>query len=217
MRIPIPLRCKNGHSYVATIDLSQTSIEASCPTCGDETTAYLSSGLTVGFRILQRSKSEINESQEYSVSIIFSAMAFECELSRLFGKWKNLAQAPGETLWTPEQLEEMLREFGSIKSRIEKVTQTIHPGGMVEFLRSSENLAKHIQENFSTEDVSVETIGTDIEKKLFWPRNRVLHHAIPHGKQDAVKCWRLAALGLFILAEMDSKRASGSIRSSSPG
>ena len=45
---------------------------------------------TVGYKILAKSEYELSARRDFSMSIVFAAMSFECELSRLFGKWTSI-------------------------------------------------------------------------------------------------------------------------------
>ena len=55
--------------------------------------------------------------------------------------------------------------------------------------------------------LSVENLAKDIQKTLFWPRNRVLHLAdATFTYDDAKRGFNIAVLGLRIFDQMDKNR-----------
>lgn len=208
MLVPYPLRCSGcNRSVLVEVELGKTSAEWACGVCGSSNSTYLHSGLPIGFQILARSRYEENERQDYSLSIVLSAMAVDCELSRLFAKWKRLTTGKNEQELGAEEIEKMLRHAGGINKKMREVSQLMHPPRIVDFIISSQNLRDYVLQNFSGDEVRIESIVDDIDQQLFWPRNRILHNAaIDYGPTDARRCLRLATLVLFILWEMDAAK-----------
>ena len=186
------------------INLYDTSFEREC-NCGDIYSGFFGSDVTVGYKILFRSRYELIEREDYSLSIVFSAAAFECELSHLHFKWNNIAALETGIQVSDNQLEELLRRYGSIDVRIEEVSKLIYPLGFKEFVKSSIELSQTVINGFPS--LRLDELTTDFQQKLFWPRNRVLHLAdTSFKKDDATRCFNIATLGLKILEELDRKK-----------
>jgi hypothetical protein len=55
--------------------------------------------------------------------------------------------------------------------------------------------------------LSADSLIKDFEENLFWPRNSILHVAYDgYTRNDAIKSYNLAQLGLLILDTMDKNR-----------
>ena len=89
MKIPLKLKCTKCDTQARVrIHLNATSFDWKCPNCGLDHPSFFATNVTMGYLILERSRDEYFE-RDYSMSIVMAAMAFECELSRLFGKWRK--------------------------------------------------------------------------------------------------------------------------------
>jgi hypothetical protein len=139
------------------------------------------------------------------MAVVFAAMAFESELSQLFGKWKEIECIMPGTTFHREECESELRNFVSIDRKIEGVSQFLVGSGIDDFVRSRPELEGQISRNFKS--VRVGSLAADFQKQLFWPRNSVLHWGgARYSYEDAARCFTFAELGLQILREMDRHR-----------
>jgi len=164
---------------------------------------------TKGWRILERSKEYYLDLADYSTSIIFSAMAFEAELARLYFKWRDIDVMRTETRRpSEEELEDEYRRLGStIADRIERVALLLDHRGIDEFARGSD-LTDRIDEGYPS--LNVGSLSADFQSSLFWPRNRILHAGYTgYGPEDAVRAHNIASLGLALLKRMDLARRGG--------
>jgi hypothetical protein len=93
---------------------------------------------TLGWRVLEKAKSEYLAAGDYSTSIIFAAMAVETELARMFFKWRKVdfiteMTAGLRPLGRPlsdEELDEEYRGLGRrIAERIDQVARLLDPQG----------------------------------------------------------------------------------------
>ncbi len=151
------------------------------------------------------SRYELIETEDYPLSIVFSAAAFECELSRLHFKWSDITALQSGKQVSDGELEELLRKHRSIDVKIEEVSKLMDPLGFQEFVKSSTDLRQIVTEGFPS--LHLNSLTSDFQQKLFWPRNRVLHLAdISFKKADGVRCFNIATLGLRILEELDKER-----------
>jgi hypothetical protein len=155
--------------------------------------------------LLVRGEYELNEENDYSMAIVLSATALECELSFLFRKWNWIERfARGEQL-RDEQIEKMLQLHRTIKEKIKQVCLLLDPWGVDKFVASDDELRDAVENRFPS--LHIGTLAQDIQKTVFWPRNRILHGGFSaFGRDDAAKCYSIADLGLRILRKMDESR-----------
>lgn len=161
--------------------------------------------ITVGVLLLEKSRYELLQEKDFSMAVAFAAMAFESELSRLFLKWKEIEGLTTGAELDREECERKLRDFKTIGRKIEEVSQLLVNLGIDDFVRSKTHLHDQISTGFNS--IRVGTLAADIQRHLFWPRNKVLHWGdAKNSYEDAARCFSIANLGLIILREMDSDR-----------
>ncbi|MFQ5662386.1 MAG: hypothetical protein ACE5HL_00955 [Terriglobia bacterium] len=208
MKIPYRLPCQNcSATDPVELHLDDDSPKWVCH-CGHTNFGFFELDFTVGYKILARSEYEHNSRKDYSMSIIFSAMAFECELSRLFRKWTDIASLrAGSGPISDAEIEAMLRRHKNVKEKIEEVGKLLDRRGIDEFASSSEELREVIVSRFPS--LHLGSLAEDFQKTLFWPRNRILHAGYTkYREEDSARCYSIAQLGLGVLREMDhAKRA----------
>ena len=205
MKIPLSVPCDScKKEELIFINLSDSSFERKC-SCGDAYSGFFGNDVTVGYKILFRSRYELIETEDYPLSIVFSAAAFECELSRLHFKWSDIAASQTGKQVSDGELEELLRKYRSVDVKIEEVCKLMDPLGFQEFVKSSTELRQTVTEGFPS--LHLNSLTSDFQQKLFWPRNRVLHLAdTSFKKADGVQCFNIATLGLRILEELDKNK-----------
>ncbi len=207
MKIPLRLPCQNcGATDPVDIHLDDDSPDWVCQCCGKENSGFFELEFTIGYKILARSEWEHNARKDYSMSIILSAMAFECELSRLFNKWTHISALTSEQdRVNDEEIETMLRKYASIRERIEAVGKLLDPRGLDDFVRSSARLRETIESGFPS--LHIGSLAQDFQRTLFWPRNRILHTGYTgYTQEDSARCHSIARLALGILHDMDLAR-----------
>lgn len=209
MKIPLRVPCtKCKKEDWVFINLDETSFERKCE-CGDIYSGIFGNDVTIGYKILWRSQFELNKRKDFSLSIVFSATAFECELSRLHFKWSEVNALEKCNQISDQELEELLRKYRSIDVKIEEVCKLMDPRGFKQFVIDSPDLNEIVQKGFPS--LRLSELTKDFQQKLFWPRNRVLHLAdTSFTKDDAARCFQIAALGLRILEELDTNRRNAS-------
>ena len=205
MKIPYGASCAEcGSPAVVNVSLSDNQFIWKCK-CGWSNDVHVGAEFSIGWRLLTRSEYEIEENEDYSMAIVLAAMAFDCELSQLFFKWKSIAADATGKPADGQALEDELRSLGNVELRIKNIAILLDPRGFGGFLRSMPNINSYVHEHFP--HVHVDTAEKDFQEELFWPRNRILHQGFTHyTKEDAKRCWQMASLGLMVLFEMDAAR-----------
>lgn len=189
------------------VHLNDLSADFTCAKCGRTSYGIPGLDVTVGVLILARSWHELEIEKDYDMSIVLAATALECELSRLYCKWKEV-----EALGVPfdvEVCEEELRRMVRVTDKITNISTFLCVGGIEAFVESSDKWKKAIDEGFPS--LHRGSLATDFQRAIFWPRNKVLHQGnAKHSRDDAAKCYSIAWLGIHILKEMDKCKFSAS-------
>lgn len=206
MRFYLSIACQSCRAMrQVPLHLNEDSFDWTCEACGNTNYGFFGLEFTIGYRILLRSEHEFRVVQDYSMSIALSATAFECELSRLFRKWTQIAALREGGLPEDSAIDEMLRKHRTIRDKIEEVGRLLDSRGIDEFARSSTALRNAIENDFPS--LHLGSLAEDFQKTLFWPRNRILHTGhTKYEEADAVRCYNIARFGLHLLREMDIAR-----------
>ena len=150
------------------------------------------------------------------MSIVFAAMAFECQLAYLFGKWTKIESGlfSGAEV-KDEEIEEQLRKLGRIDKRIEAVCQLMSPLGLDAFVTHTLDLKDAIDSRFPS--LNRGSLAQDFQQTVFWPRNRILHFGYTGYQQpDAARCYSIASIGLQIFSTMDKAKLSAVFPTAQP-
>ncbi len=205
MKIPLKLKCTKCETQARVrIHLNATSFDWKCPNCGLDHPSFFETNVTMGYLILERSRDEYFE-QDYSMSIVLAAMAFECELSRLFGKWRKIDTEMTGSTFDQKNCEQELRDLRTINQRIDAVSALLVSKTMDEYVETTQQFREVIEQRFSS--LNIGSLPKDFQEALFWPRNNVLHWGdTSHTEQDAARCFTIAQMGLSILTSMNRER-----------
>ena len=199
-----------------------------CPKCGERLTVetkadepfpnpqcecgafiwLVQSDMRVSRRALCRAEVELL-SGDFSLAIILSAMAVECELAFLYSKWKMLDAnlIPSEV--TPSHTESWENEFrkllGGVGGKLDAVTQLMTSETFDSFLARRNELATALQKAYPNKGAT--SPRTFFVLHLFRKRNKILHSGQVHfGKPEAEASVRLAMSLLQIIGEIDKER-----------
>lgn len=206
MKFVLALPCQTcGRKDPVTVPLMAAWWEWTCANCGNENSILSSEKWTLGWRILEKAKTEHLISGDYSTSIVFSAMALEAELGRLYVKWRRIDTMHSGRMSLDEEFDEEYWKLGrTIAEKINRVAELLDPRGLDEFARESE-LAERIEVGFST--LTIGSLASDIQRSVFWPRNRILHASyMDSTEEDAKRVHNVASIGLDLLKRMDLAR-----------
>ena len=205
MKIPIHTTPCNkcGKKNIIWINLSDSKFNNNCK-CGEIEHAYLSSSITTGYKILLRSYHEREVNQDYSLSIVFSATAVDCELRRLHHKWKSINQVDKNEDVTSETLDKIFRSYGSVVTKIQKTAQLMYPKGFESFSKDNKDIRKLVH-NFPS--LNPNSLAKDIQENLFWPRNSILHSGSDNYRdKNAIKAYKISTFVLLILKALDEEQ-----------
>lgn len=208
MKVPLQLECQKCQAPATVkIHLDATSFDCQCSNCGEYHPSFFGTDATIGYLLLERSRYKLVREEDFSMAIVMAAMAFECELARLFGKWKQIDAEKAGGTFDREQCEKELRDLKTIERKIDAVSKLLVGKGMDDFASSCPDLLQEIDKGFTS--VRVGSLPQDFQTELFWPRNKVLHWGdTKHSRDDAARSYSIAKLGLSILHRMDNERRS---------
>jgi hypothetical protein len=206
MNIPLQFNCAScGELNTHRIHLDQSSFDWTCKKCGHLHPSFLGLDFTIGPKLLQRSLFELKVEKDYSMSIVFSATALDSELSRLFFKWKSIANGLAGLTFDEEACKKKLLKFHNFINKMTGVTEMLHPGGGIEaFVGASAEFTDALKLFPSLNHGS---LAADFHKTVFKPRNKILHQGVARFTEtDANKVCSIADLGLRILLAMDVEK-----------
>jgi hypothetical protein len=213
MKISLPLPCQtcSAHEPVL-VSLEGPWWEWECAKCGASNAILSSVNWTKGDRILERA-TQYRQQGDYSTSIVFSAMALEAEVARLYFKWRRIehrwTEAPANPFTfrqlTDEELEDEYRSLGrTIAEKLERVARTLDGRGLDRFASES-TFEPSIREGFPS--LTIGNLAADIQKAVFWRRNRVVHTGFTgHTDDDARSAQSVADVTIALLQAMDLQR-----------
>lgn len=206
MKIPLELpdcyRCRK--SNIVWIRLHDTSFEFRC-SCSEDLSGPLDQDITVGYRGLFRSRHELMQNDDHLLSMVFSAASVEWELVRLYKKWLQIDTLKVGQEISIEAIEALLKKNSKIYDKIKKTGSLLYPQGFEKFVCDSSELKNIVEQGFPS--LSLDSLIKDFEENLFWPRNSILHSAYDgYTRNDAIKSYNIAQLGLLILNTMDKNR-----------
>jgi hypothetical protein len=185
------------------VHLNAHRLEWKCDQCGHNNSGLFDS--TTGLNVLSRSFHELKIVEDYSMCIVLAAMAFEAQLSWLHRKWRGIEASLADNPVDDAALEEELREHRTIAEKIEAICVHVQPLGLDGFVDSTGDLRESLNRFPSLQG---DRLSTQFQKKLFWPRNRILHAGYAdYSQQDAERCYTIAQFGLSVLHSLDRDRA----------
>jgi hypothetical protein len=210
MKFILPVKCSQGHEFKLPVYDDEDFPVANCPHC--EAPGYVVEQLTMsrgGDRLLHRSKAEM-DAGDFTLSIICSAVAVECFLTRAFLKWKGVENIP-KAGHLPTEAEESVweKEFprsGGFPRPADFVSKALVGMSFDDFVAKSP-AAQKIMNGFPA------AIGTStrdyFQATLFEKRNRIMHWGhLNYGKADAQLCHQISLAATGILKIMDHERYS---------
>lgn len=211
MKIPIKYPCNNcGESYWFWVNINDTFFEYPCE-CNHLRKGSLPGSMSC--KIWLRSMYELYESKDYSLSIIFSALAVECETRQLRKKFNLREQVARGDITTFDDLDRAVESLDSIFSRhenvlckLQKAGSVWHSSGFDDFVENHDSLLTLVKEEFSEIDLS--NISEELCKKIFYPRNDVVHGAkFDFDEERAEEVYRYAMLALYVMSELEKCKA----------
>ena len=161
----------------------------------------------MGTRILSRALAELTNA-DFTLAIVLSAMAVECELARLFMKWNDidLRYTRDPTPADQEKWEKQWRKWTMVGVRLDKVATLLTGDNFDSFLSRKPRLLNPIYTEYPT-FTGVQLTKDIFIKEFFHKRNRIVHLGEIDFKQpDGKLCITLAITLFQVLKEMDDQR-----------
>ncbi len=206
MKIPLLLPCECGLTQTIHIDADESSFDWTCDRCKENHSCFFDNEFTKSDKILRRAGAECKQ-EEFAISIILSALAFECELSRLFMKWKDIEALRRNEHFDAEAAGEELRNLRSIKKKISFISTYLDPTGIDDVVRQTPAIEKHLK---AVPTLKVGELIDGLEKVIFYPRNEIMHLGRTNQtKTQAMQALNASQIGLWICQELDHRKRSG--------
>jgi hypothetical protein len=146
---------------------------------------------------------------DWSLAIVFAAMAVESELVYLFMKWNEIdliATRPATDVDREAWGAQWRDKIRTVKDRLNKVSNLLTGEPFDSFVSHDANLLQILHSRCPASQ-NAASPRDFFETELFRKRNRILHFGqIDFGRSDAEMSLTLGATILDILAEMDANR-----------
>ncbi|HEV2232779.1 MAG TPA: hypothetical protein VGV68_05165 [Terriglobia bacterium] len=207
MKSSVTIPCDCGRQLTLESSGTQPFISPVCPNCHTTIFVIEPRGNPISIRILNRAWAEL-ENKDFTLVIVFSAMAVECELAYLFFKWKELelsaTRTPAEA--DKNEWEKQWRDCLSVTARLDEVSKLLTEEAFGSFLSHNGALLKPLHNKFPNSR-NPASLKDFLQKEFFDKRNKIVHRGqINFQQADAEQCFSLAATLRQILSEMDSQR-----------
>jgi hypothetical protein len=207
MKSTFPFTCSCGYQGNVETTGTQDPKDFQCPSCGAPFWFVPPLGNVVGTRIWGRASAELQNS-DFTLAIVLSAIAVECELARLYFKWRHVDVLDTRT---PTQADrdawsEQWNKWTRIAVRFNKASELMVGKKFDSFLLLNPGPIKKLEAKYP--DVIAGASPKEFfVSGLFHKRNRVVHDGeIDFGQDVAEKCVTLAATLFEILDAMDKER-----------
>jgi len=205
MNFSMSIRCPCGTALVLEGGAVGLFPDTSCAACN--AVIWFSEDGLVRTRTLVKAWKEL-QSEDFILGIVFSAVAVECELGRVFTKWKNIDS--GLTTKCPgvSNRNEWIGALSTcgILQRLDRVSDFLTGQSFDAFLAGQSGLAQSMHERHP-KSVAVKSLRAFFHQNLFRKRDQIIHCGrIELASGDAEEAFK-SALTLFqIISEMDFTR-----------
>jgi hypothetical protein len=207
MKYAFPVPCQQcGENFLVNVNGEDVPDYAHCPAC--ETSIYLIAplGNVVGMAILGRASSEFTGA-DWTLTIVLSAMAVECQLAWLFTKWNRITLSLQHKPTDAEEAawEDEWRDIRAIAKRVEKISNLLTQKSFDEFIAENHSLVKSLNAKYTNAATSHKEFFI---QELFHRRNRIVHAGkIGSQKYEAEIALTVAMTMWQILDAMDKTRS----------
>ena len=202
----MPIRCQCGKAIV----LETTSImlfpDTHCPACN--AAIWLADDGLVRTGVLNKGWTEL-KSGNFTLAIILSATGIECELGRVFMKWKNIEEMllrPRPARRDQNSWTRAIRSCATMR-KLDRVCHFLTCENFDSFIAHNSELAQSVTERHP-ESITFGSRRAFFDQHLFWNADRIVNTGkTDFGSTETEECFK-SALTLFqIISEMDfSKR-----------
>ena len=217
MKFAVPVKCGCGCEFSVPSYAEESLQSAKCPGC--QMIGILCQPLSISVvadKLLYRSKTEI-DGEDYTLSIICSAIAVECALTQVFLKWKgidslkltgHLATDSERNLWEKEYRK--ATERGGFMKSANFVSEFLCGKKFDDFVANFENQSrKSTVAHTGPTIASSRPAASYIQDELFRRRNRIMHWGdVGYQQPDARLCLNAASGFIGTLKTMDREKTS---------
>lgn len=213
MKIPLKYKCSECDEITYIwIDAGERRFEFICSNneCDERNQRTLGPNIQVGTLVLMRSFYELSIRKDYNLAIVAAASAVDCELSRLYRKWRNIDgidawDGRGKDPFAEELLAAELRKKCGILDKLKMTMKILNPIGFDQYVKQDIKLWTQINKGFKSLDAN--KLSRSICRNLFYARNNILHDGkTTFSYEKAKRCYNIARLVLFIFSEIEKSR-----------
>jgi hypothetical protein len=208
MKYSFPVTCSCGEIFPVPVTGSKFPRSAQCPKCESSIWLIAPLGNLVAMAILSRAATELLKNGDWTLAIVLSAMAIECDLAFLFMKWKrmDLGLIRNPTDADHEGWEDEWRDIRGIAAQLEAVSVLLTGQSFDAFACQNPARLIIIRAKYPTVKNTASPKVLFVEE-LFRRRNKIVHFGkIDFEQPDAEVCFELATTLSKILAAMDAER-----------
>jgi hypothetical protein len=208
MKFSFPVTCACCETFLVEVTGNQLPKDAHCPKCKATIWLVEPLGNVVGMAILSRAATEM-KSGDWTLTIVLSAMAVECQLAYLFMKWNriDLTLVRNPTDADEEEWEEQWRnDVRTVAARFDKVSVLLTARSFDSFLVQNGHLLTALQTKYQNWK-STSSFKDLFVKEVFHKRNRIVHFGkIDYQQTEAEMCFILCSTLWQILTTTDTHR-----------
>jgi len=207
MKSTFTVTCQCGHQTTFETYGTENPEDPKCSEC--DTVFYFMQplGNFVGIRIFNRAWAEL-QNGDFTLVIVLSAMAVECQLARLFFKWNEVDLIPTRfsTQVDNDAWEEQWRKWFSIAVRLDRLSIFLTGEGFDSFLSHNAELMKSVHTKYPTSTGRASPRDLFVQE-FFYKRNKIVHAGkIDYTQVEGEMCFTLANALWGILEAMDKQR-----------
>jgi predicted RNA-binding Zn-ribbon protein involved in translation (DUF1610 family) len=206
MQIPVRVSCpKCNQAIDLKVDTNENSLNFTCPECGSKEAGSIDQNSHIGNALLHYASSVLS-SGDTNFSILLSAMAMDCYLSRLYYKWRDIEELRSTASYDVDTVdkkiqEELIKTWNFLK-KVKEVEILLHPNGITDFINSQADLKEEIAERFPA--IKIDLFSRCIRDQVMWKRNNIIHIGkFKYSYQEARKSLELSHIFIKIFEIMD--------------
>jgi hypothetical protein len=210
MKSAISVTCQCGAPITVQATGTQAFKDAQCPACKSPIWFVAPLGNEIGLRIINRAWNELQQ-EDFTLTIVLSAMGVECELAYFYIKWKALdfALANNTQFHDPVKKEEFAEEwrgFKYISRRFDEVSQLLTGKKFDLFLQDNGALMQVVENEYPASKTFT-SWKEFFRQELFDRRNKIVHRGeIDFQEAEGKMCFALATALFHIIKAMDLHR-----------
>jgi hypothetical protein len=207
MKTSSMVTCSCGQTIQVEATGTRLPKDDECPQCHAVLWFAEPLGNFAGQLILSRAWSEL-KNRDWTLAIVLSAMAVECEMARLYLKWNEIDLMQTRTASDAEQeeWEDRWRKFYAIGVKLDKIAELLAGLPFDSFLVQNSGLLQPVQTQYPAFKNSPSP-KKFFEDEFFKRRNKIVHRGeINFQQADAEMCFTIATTLWRILDTMDAHR-----------